>query len=116
MINAMYRVCDNGPMFDTRDEADAYMRNNVGGVVWIDAMAWCDDCADWVEEGRMEHCPDCGAKWYDEEGKQGFRGGMGRKAWNMHKANAARRASEQAAQVAHDLANLQAWNAGLASK
>lgn len=112
MINAMYRVCENGPMFECREEADEYTRTNCGGTVWIDAMAWCDDCADWVVEGRMEQCPQCGAKWYDEEGMQGFRGGMGVKAWALHTARVEMERVEREAQEQRDRAALAAWNAG----
>ncbi len=111
-LNAMYRVCNDGPMFDSREEADEYTRTNCGGTTWVDAMAWCDDCQDWVEEGRMDFCPDCGAKWYDEEGMQGFRGGMGKAGWNFHKARVEAARIEMDAQRERDRLALAAWNAG----
>lgn len=102
MINSMYRVCNDGPMFESHEEAETWMDGNIaGGTVWIDALAWCSDCQEWVVEGRMEHCPDCGAKWYDEEGKQGFRGGVGKQKW-----------AELKAQKQRDRQALAAWNAG----
>jgi hypothetical protein len=111
-INAMYRVCNDGPMFDSREEAEEYTRNNVGGTTWIDAMAWCDDCQDWVEEGRMEHCPECGGTWYSEEGYVGFRDGMGAAAWKLHKAKVEADRVELEERTKRERAALAAWNAG----
>lgn len=103
-LNYMYRACHDGPMFDDPEDAWEWIRNNIaGGTVNVWEMVWCSDCSDWVEANGEKECPECGAKWYDEEGVCGFRGGIGKVAYAELKE---RRAKDREA--------LAAWNAGKA--